>query len=305
MNSHVLLLDEPELSLHPAASRTARDMLYGLAESNPNWQVMVTTHSPTFIDLTRSHTKIIRVEQQGENIKATTIFRPEDVKFSDNEIESLKLLNLLNPDVLEFFFGNKVLLVEGDTEFTAFGKIISDSKAKGERKYDDIFVLRCNGKPQVVMFMKILNHFNKDYMVLHDIDTKEIIKGVSRVVIDETTKEKKRVTKNEITKNPAWTINEKIFSEKTRFSRVYSSVIDFESAYFGERVSGGKPENAIEKLKDQGIYKTVEDLLDAIIYNDNDNDKLPTSTVKVSNINDLSDVFDTYAAINSEVIPKL
>ncbi|ELR8704532.1 AAA family ATPase [Vibrio vulnificus] len=303
VNSHVLLLDEPELSLHPAASRTARDMLYGLAEKNPNWQVMVTTHSPTFIDLTRNHTKIIRVDQQGEDIKATTIFRPEDVTFSDNEIESLKLLNLLNPDVLEFFFGNKVLLIEGDTEFTAFGKVISDAKAKGEKKYDDIFLLRCNGKPQVVMFMKILNHFNKDYMVLHDIDTKQIIKGVSRVVIDETTQEKKRVTEKQITKNPAWTINEKIFSERTKYSRVYSSTIDFESAYFGERVSGGKPENAIEKLRKPEIYQTVKDLLDAIIFNDDN--KLPANAVKANNIDEISDAFDTYAAVNPEVIPKL
>ncbi|OCH57552.1 ATP-dependent endonuclease [Aliivibrio fischeri] len=303
VNSHVLLLDEPELSLHPAASRTARDMLYGLAESNPNWQVMVTTHSPTFIDLTRNHTKIIRVEQLGGDIKASTIFRPEDVKFSENEVESLKLLNLLNPDVLEFFFGNKVLLIEGDTEFTAFGKVMSDAKSKGDNKYDDIFLLRCNGKPQIVMFMKILNHFNKDYMVLHDIDTKEIIKGVSRVVIDEVTEEKKRVTNDQITKNPAWTINENIFAEKSEFSRVYSSTIDFESAYFGERVSGRKPENAIEKLKEASIYETIENLLDAIIFNDDD--KLPTTTVKANNIEEISDAFDTYAAMHPEVIPKL
>ncbi|KZN34540.1 hypothetical protein N480_21175 [Pseudoalteromonas luteoviolacea S2607] len=300
-NSHVLLLDEPELSLHPAASRSARDMLYSLADTNPNWQVMVTTHSPTFIDLTRNHTKIIRVEQIGESIKATTIFKPEKINFSDDEVESLKLLNLLNPDVLEFFFGNKVLLIEGDTEFTAFGKIISDAKAKGETKYDKIFLLRCNGKTQIVMFMKILNHFQKDYMVLHDIDTKQIIKGVSRMETNEETKERKRVTRKQITKNPAWTVNENIFAEKTEFSRVYSSKIDFESAYFGERVSSGKPENAHEKLKDPNIYQTVKNLLNAIVL-DND-DSLPDGAIRANNIEEISDAFDTYAAIHPEVIP--
>lgn len=179
IKSHLLLLDEPELSLHPSACRQTRDMLYDLAEKNDNWQVMVTTHSPSFIDLTRDHTKIIRVEIEDNNVQATTIFRPEDVTFNEAETEELKLLNLMKPDVLEFFFGGKVLLVEGDTEFSAFSKIISDDKREHHEDsiFNDLLVLRCNGKVQVSMFMEILNHFKKNYFVLHDIDTKQIIKN--------------------------------------------------------------------------------------------------------------------------------
>lgn len=160
--SHLLLLDEPELSLHPSACRDTRDMLYNLAENNENWQVMITTHSPSFIDLTRDHTKIIRVENNSnDEVEATTIFRPDQINFTEDETESLKLFNLLNPDVMEFFFGGKVFLVEGDTEYTAFGKIIKDYKEKGDTTFDNLFILRCGGKVQVSMFMKILNHFKK------------------------------------------------------------------------------------------------------------------------------------------------
>ncbi|MDN6298215.1 MAG: ATP-binding protein [Halomonas sp.] len=56
--SHVLLLDEPEVSLHPSATEIARDVLYSLPD-NKNWQIMVATHSPSFIDLTKDHTTII------------------------------------------------------------------------------------------------------------------------------------------------------------------------------------------------------------------------------------------------------
>jgi putative ATP-dependent endonuclease of OLD family len=55
--AHVLLLDEPEVSLHPSATEIARDVLYSLPE-NENWQIMVATHSPSFIDLTKDHTKL-------------------------------------------------------------------------------------------------------------------------------------------------------------------------------------------------------------------------------------------------------
>ncbi|WP_373273315.1 TOPRIM nucleotidyl transferase/hydrolase domain-containing protein, partial [Vibrio parahaemolyticus] len=70
-------------------------------------------------------------------------------------------------------------LVEGDTEFSAFSKIISDDKNDNHENsiFNDLLVLRCNGKVQVSMFMKVLNHFKKDYFVLHDIDTKQIIKN--------------------------------------------------------------------------------------------------------------------------------
>jgi putative ATP-dependent endonuclease of OLD family len=47
---HLLLIDEPELCLHPGAVREACRVLYDLADK-AGWQVMVTTHHPAFIDL--------------------------------------------------------------------------------------------------------------------------------------------------------------------------------------------------------------------------------------------------------------
>src|SRR3989339_1293171 len=47
---HVLLLDEPEICLHPNAIRDACNVLYNLPKSG-NWQVLTTTHCPIFIDI--------------------------------------------------------------------------------------------------------------------------------------------------------------------------------------------------------------------------------------------------------------
>lgn len=50
--------------LHPPAIRLAREALYKLANLE-NWQVMITTHSPIFIDVSKPHTTITRVEKIG------------------------------------------------------------------------------------------------------------------------------------------------------------------------------------------------------------------------------------------------
>ena len=76
--SHILLMDEPEISLHPSAIREACEVLYSLPHNNV-WQVMITTHSPQFIDLTKNHTTIVRVEKVDENnIESTTLYKTDD-----------------------------------------------------------------------------------------------------------------------------------------------------------------------------------------------------------------------------------
>ena len=62
----VLLIDEPEINLHPSIIKAARKAIYALADLD-GWQVICTTHSPIFIDLTQDHTTLIKVSnnQQG------------------------------------------------------------------------------------------------------------------------------------------------------------------------------------------------------------------------------------------------
>jgi putative ATP-dependent endonuclease of OLD family len=139
---HLLLMDEPEICLHPDAIREARRVLYDLPTTN-GWQVMITTHSPIFIDLSRDNTSIARVERLSNGVvEGTTIFRPKKAKLDDDDRVELKLLNLCDPYVAEFFFGGKTVLVEGDTEYTAFRHVISCDP----QKYRHVHVVRSRGK---------------------------------------------------------------------------------------------------------------------------------------------------------------
>lgn len=245
---HVLLLDEPEICLHPSAVREACELLYGLPSSTDNWQVMVTTHSPCFVDFARDHTSIVRVERRTDGqIAGTTIFRPTRAQFDGGDRERLKLLNLCDPYVAEFFFGGRTIIVEGDTEYTAFMHVIGLSP----QKYEGVHVVRARGKATIVSLCKILNQFGAPYAVLHDSDRPTYHKDGKDHA------------------NPAWTLNESIRLESgkaTSQTRLIASVPNFEGAYLGEEVKADKPYNVLGNLKsDSKTAITITQLLDALI----------------------------------------
>jgi len=250
--AHLLLLDEPELCLHPNAIREACDTLYGLP-STGKWQVMVTTHSPCFIDLSRDNTTVVRVQRdEQDNIRSTTVFRPSKAKLDEDEKRELKLLNIYDPHVAEFFFGGRTVLVEGDTEYTAFKYIVSNDNER--ELFTDVHVVRARGKVTIGLLAKILNQFNARFAALHDSDTPTV-----------------KTRKGNVMKNPAWTNNEKILAgvgkayDKKRI-RLVASLINFERAMFGEEVDEEKPYNAFETMKAGGAaYGRVKQLLVALL----------------------------------------
>lgn len=261
--SHILLLDEPEVSLHPKAVQNARDVLYSLPD-NENWQVMITTHSPSFIDLSKDHTTIIRVEKNAQDhIEATTLFRPAQAQLDNDDKENLKLINLFDSHVSDAFFGGKILVVEGDTEYAAFNHIKQKELELGNNDYHDLNIIRARGKVTVASMMKILNHFQTRYFVLHDTDrqrTKSKNKDRAASINGMTVY---RVTD---IRNPAWTNNEKILRQMSDNSRVVASVVNFEEAYFAEVVDSDKPENCINHLKSEpNAYNITKQLLDAVL----------------------------------------
>jgi len=248
---HLLLMDEPEICLHPDAIREARRVLYDLP-ANKRWQVMITTHSPVFIDLSRDNTSIARVERlsNGE-VQGTTIFRPKKAKLDEDDRIELKLLNLCDPYVAEFFFGGKTVLVEGDTEYAAFRHIMSCD----QDKYRDVHVVRARGKACLVSLCKILNQFDKSYGILHDSDRKTVF----------SKKTQKQRT------NSAWTENGKILKEtqagrEKGMIRLVASVPNFEAAFFGEEGEEDKPYSALARLKiEETAFKKVAVLLDCLL----------------------------------------
>ena len=246
---HLLLLDEPELCLHPSAIREACRTLYQLPETE-KWQVMVTTHAPAFIDLSRDNTTVVRVERDPTGVvRGTTVFRPDRAKLDDDEKRELKLLNIYDPNMAEFFFGGRTILVEGDTEYTAFRFIISENP--DDELLKNVHVVRARGKVTIALLAKILNQFEARYAALHDSDLPTLPRSGKA--------------------NPAWTNNQRILTEIAKAPdasrvRLVAAVANFESAMFGAEVDAEKPYNAYQTLKgDTATCARVKELLCSLV----------------------------------------
>ena len=264
---HVLLMDEPEICLHPNAIREACRVLYGLAVDGSGWQVMVTTHSPAFIDLSRDNTTIVRVERdEGGSIHGTTVFRPTRAKLDTDDKKLLKLLNTWDPYVGEFFFGGRAIIVEGDTEYSAFQLIIE----REHKDFGDVHVIRSRGKFIIPALIKILNHFGSGYAVLHDSDKPTLKNGNG---------------------NPAWAGNSSILAgalaaPDPSVVRIVASVPNFEEAFLGVTASNEKPYHAVAQMNtDEAAYARVRSLLASLL----DSTKpLPQGAVAWTKIEDLT-----------------
>lgn len=271
--SNVLLIDEPELCLHPSAVRDACNVLYELA-SKDGWQIMLTTHSPVFIDLSRDNTTIVRVERKdvGEII-GTTLYRPESARLTKDDKSNFKIMTSYDPYVGEFFFGGRIVVVEGDTEYAAFKMLASEFK-----ELSDVHIIRARGKATIASMAKVLNQFGASYSIIHDSDTPKA-------------KRKNRSTGEVVEiNNPAWSANEKILSEvegrlKSNTVRLVASIINFEHAFFDTSLTSEKPYSAVSAMReDRERKEIIKKLLDALL----DHSKpLPSGCLDWSDINQL------------------
>ncbi len=237
--TRVLLIDEPEICLHPDSIRRAKDILYQLPSAG-NWQIMVTTHSPIFIDVSKDNAVLIRVDKN--DIEGSKIYKSESSMLSSDEKEQVKMLNMFDPYFAEFFFSKKIIVVEGDTEYTALRKVMeADAEA-----HKDIHIIRARGKATIVPIIKILSKWTADFAILHDSDTEKT---------------------EDSAKNSAWTVNQKILEQvqesRTKGSKIklVASKINFEKSFFGTDVKNDKPFNAYKNLEDPAKKSNVVKLL--------------------------------------------
>lgn len=239
----VLLIDEPEINLHPSIIRAARKAIYALADLE-GWQVICTTHSPVFIDLTQDHTTLIKVSNDQQGV---FYFQTDKAHFSPDERDNLKMLNRCCPTVNEFFFYPNAILVEGDTEYLAYQYIIEKNGMEGS-----YCVINCRGKANIPTFIKIFNQFSANAIAVHDLDTK---------------------LRKDGTANAMWTINEKIRALADSTNGRVKTVVhnpDFEGFYLNESPTKDKPFNLFTHLTSNDFetnarYKELRESLSSII----------------------------------------
>lgn len=106
----IFAMEEPENSLHPKAQRQLLSVIQEISEKN---QVIVTTHSPVFIDRSRFESNILLTRRLAGNTVAK-IFAPSDLPTIRTD------LGIRASDALLKGGGNCAILVEGNTEEDGF-----------------------------------------------------------------------------------------------------------------------------------------------------------------------------------------
>jgi len=159
----ILMIEEPEVYLHPHTRRFFYQILNELA--NQNNQIFYTTHSVEFLDL--SNYQFISVVRKSPS-EGTEIYQPKKYHVSLGTKKELKLLTEFDARRNELFFARRVMLVEGQTEkhslpfaFKLMGIDINE---------DGISIIDTGGKENIPFFVEILKAFHIPFVILHDED---------------------------------------------------------------------------------------------------------------------------------------
>lgn len=244
---YILLMDEPENALHPMAARAAQKHLYELAK-NVDWQVLITTHSPYFINPLADHTTIARLDRSRDGkLLSPRLYVADEVEFSLKERTELQALQLMDTGFSEIFFGSFPVLVEGDTEDAAFfAAAVRPQHALGKQ----VSIVRARGKAILLPLIKMLHHFKADFGVIHDLDWPLRKDGA---------------------RNGMWSINSEIRKSiiacrdsGLRVSHRWS-VPDYERFLGGEELGKDKPYTAYARVSDDEALKArVLDMMQSI-----------------------------------------
>jgi predicted ATP-dependent endonuclease of OLD family len=149
----ILIIDEPELSLHPTAQKALAKHLSDFSKNN---QVIICTHSPHFINWEdiENGAGIIRLNKKEEKclVSRLTPFRKEiSGKISKLTADWMKP-QLMDIVAKEIFFSDRILFVEGQEDVALIKKWFKDHD---EKMNFDIFGYGVGGRGNFNVFLEI------------------------------------------------------------------------------------------------------------------------------------------------------
>jgi len=168
--SVIFAMEEPENSLHPKAQRQLLSVIQQIAKKN---QVIVTTHSPVFIDRSRFENNILLTR----TVSGSTIAKT----FDPTELAQIRTdLGIRASDALLKGGGNCAILVEGSTEEDGF-PVFMEMLGMSEFQLG-IAIVNLDGSDyqRVASTAKLLKAYDIPCIVVLDGDAAECARDVGR-----------------------------------------------------------------------------------------------------------------------------
>lgn len=175
--TNLLLIDEPELFLHPQAIEQIRASLKALSKNG--YQVIFSTHSPFMIDQDDIPiTNIVRKDESGTRVEVRLKEAIEKVLI-DNEAQARLLFDTYN--LGQILFSDRVLIAEGDTEKHVFPSLFQSitKKTLGESKLALVIAV---GSQNIPGMLQILNEMNIPAKALVDLDFAFTVAGKKKLI---------------------------------------------------------------------------------------------------------------------------
>jgi len=160
----IILIEEPEMFLHPQSQRALNTTLREIGKQN---QIIYTTHSPHFVAIPEyEEVVVVRKGPAGTTAQRSTL--TSDAKRKE------KLLKEFDPERNEMFFANRVLFVEGDTEKLAVPEYAKRMAIDLDRVGSTI--VEVGGKRNLLEFARIAISFGIPTGILYDEDSSDFQK---------------------------------------------------------------------------------------------------------------------------------
>lgn len=165
--SIILLIEEPELYIHPQLCKLFYDTMVDFAKSD---QVVYTTHSPLFVDANEHES--ITIVSRSDHSMGSRVRNCRTAAFEGlTDRKLFQGLTRLNPAVNELFFARHVLVVEGPEDSIAVSETLQAlDRIRTRTEEIGLTVVVAGGKPGIPFFLRVLNAFEIPYAVLHDTD---------------------------------------------------------------------------------------------------------------------------------------
>lgn len=173
LSSSLLVVEEPELYLHPQARRVISNRIDEFLDDSNN-QVIITTHSSEFINSAHEKLNIISITKDSDF--GTTA---RNVIFENSKEKQI----LVKSQNSEMFFADKVILVEGGEKYILeaaakyYGKNIRPELGEHWINERNISVISVGGKSEFAKYANKLNELKITYYILADFDF--LLRGLS------------------------------------------------------------------------------------------------------------------------------
>ncbi|MDO8370202.1 MAG: AAA family ATPase [Candidatus Nitrotoga sp.] len=157
----IIIVDEPELHLHPKWQKTLLQLFIRLAQSTGN-QFLLATHSPTFVspESIQFVSRVFSHQQRSHILRLNTTILPE----------AKHLLNIVNSQNNErLFFADEVVLVEGLSDRIFFEAVL-DQHGRSSSSRSILEVISVGGKGFFDAYTKVLRACEMRYSIISDLD---------------------------------------------------------------------------------------------------------------------------------------